>query len=182
MSSGGCAFSTLEKAFKKSAIAGLTERYASSVISTALVGRVKNYAVTSSQEDQAHNFINFMLEDVTIDHRLVFSSVEEGGLPSMLRSAMSTRILFRPTMPEARLLWSAEKLENLPDRVYQPGDAWFSSTGEHDEMRFVQFPQMNFPIYKELGRFLKEYYSGMGSGGGAEQEPPEPPAAGGGGT
>lgn len=87
------------------------------------------------------------------------ASVEEGGLPAMLRSAMSTRILFRPTMPEARLLWGVEKLENLPDRAYQPGDAWFFSTdGKHDEVSFVQFPQMNFPIYKELGRYLKEYY------------------------
>lgn len=100
------------------------------------------------------------------------ASVEEGGLPAMLRSAMSTRILFRPTMPEARLLWSAEKLENMADRVYQPGDAWFSSTdGKHDEVSFVQFPQMGFPIYKELGRYLKEYYSEAGAGGEAEREP-----------
>ena len=88
----------------------------------------------------------------------------------MLRSAMSTRILFRPTLPEAQLLWRTEKLENLPNRVYQPGDAWFSSTdGKHDEVSFVQFPQMNFPIYKELGRYLKEYYSEAGAGGEAER-------------
>ncbi len=99
------------------------------------------------------------------------ASVEEGGLPAMLRSAMSTRILFRPTMPEARLLWSAEKLENMPDRVYQPGDAWFSSTdGEHDEVSFVRFPQMNFPIYKELGRYLKKYYLEAETGTGGEAE------------
>ena len=98
------------------------------------------------------------------------ASVEEGGLPAMLRSAMSTKILFRPTMPEARLLWSAEKLENLPDKAYQPGDAWFSSTdGKHDEVSFVRFPQMNFPIYKELGRYLKEYYAEAGAGGEAER-------------
>lgn len=104
------------------------------------------------------------------------ASVEEGGLPSMLRSAMSTKVLFRPTMPEARLLWSADKLKNLPDRVYQPGDAWFSSTdGVHDEVSFVRFPQMNFPIYKELGRLLKEYYSTR-TDGEAEREPPSRPA------
>lgn len=98
------------------------------------------------------------------------ASVEEGGLPAMLRSAMSTRILFRPTMPEARLLWSADKLENLPDRTYQPGDAWFSSTdGKHDEVSFVRFPQMDFPIYKELGRYLRAYYTGNGASGGAER-------------
>ena len=33
------------------------------------------------------------------------ASVQEGGLPAMLRSAMSTRILFRPTRPEGLLLW-----------------------------------------------------------------------------
>lgn len=108
------------------------------------------------------------------------ASVEEGGLPAMLRSAMSTRILFRPTIPEARLLWSAEKLENLPDRTYQPGDVWFSSTdGKHDEVSFVRFPQMNFPIYKELGRYLKEYYSESGPSGEAEREPLARPAGGG---
>lgn len=98
------------------------------------------------------------------------ASVEEGGLPAMLRSAMSTKVLFRPTMPEAKLLWGPEKLENLPDRTYQPGDAWFSSTdGKHDEVSFVQFPQMNFPIYKELGRYLKEYYTKAEAGGEAER-------------
>lgn len=105
------------------------------------------------------------------------ASVEEGGLPSMLRSAMTTKILFRPTKSEASLLWRAEKLENLPDKTYQPGDAWFSSTdGVHDEVSFVRFPQMNFPIYKELGRLLKEYYSGTGASGEAEREPPSRPA------
>ena len=41
------------------------------------------------------------------------ASVEEGGLPSMVRSACSTRILFRPTLPEARLIWDADRLADL---------------------------------------------------------------------
>lgn len=88
------------------------------------------------------------------------ASVEEGGLPSMLRSAMSTRILFRPTLEEARLLWPPEKLENMnTGRIYGPGDAWFSSTdGEHDNPGYVHFPRMNFPVYRELGRLLQAYY------------------------
>lgn len=89
------------------------------------------------------------------------ASVQDGGLPSMLRSAMSTKVLMRPTMPEARLLWPTEKLEALATsaRVYGPGDAWFSSTdGEHDDVTFVHFPRMEFPVYKELGRLLAEYY------------------------
>ena len=88
------------------------------------------------------------------------ASVQEGGLPAMLRSAMSTKILFRPTRAEGMLMWDAEKLDNfVGDRVYQPGDAWFSSTdGIHDAVSYVHFPYMQFPVYKELGRLLREYY------------------------
>lgn len=88
------------------------------------------------------------------------ASVDEGGLPSMLRSAMSTKILFRPTEEEGRLLWPSPSLDTLAvARKYTPGDAWFSSTdGEHDAPGFVHFPHMDFPVYKELGRLLREYY------------------------
>lgn len=67
------------------------------------------------------------------------ASVEEGGLPSMVRSACSTRTLFRPTLPEARLIWDADRLADLAaPRTYGPGDAWFSSTdGVHH--RIVPF-------------------------------------------
>ena len=87
------------------------------------------------------------------------ASVQEGGLPAMLRSAMSTRILFRPTRAEGLLLWDKVKLDPLPERTYGPGDAWFSSTdGVHDTVSCVHFPRMDFPIYKELGRLLPDYY------------------------
>lgn len=88
------------------------------------------------------------------------ASVQEGGLPAMLRAAMSTKILFRPTRVEGMLMWDAEKLDNFAgDRVYQPGDAWFSSTdGVHDAVSYVHFPHMQFPVYKELGRLLRDYY------------------------
>ena len=87
------------------------------------------------------------------------ASVQEGGLPSMIRSACSTKILFRPTLPEARLIWDSEKLKDMPPRVYHAGDAWFSSTdGEHDNVSFVHFPVMEFEVYRELGRLLEEYY------------------------
>ena len=88
------------------------------------------------------------------------ASVAEGGLPAMLRSAMSTKVLFRPTLAEGRLMWDSEKLSNFStDRVYGPGDAWFSSTdGVHDSVSFVHFPCMEFPVYKELGRLLQNYY------------------------
>lgn len=87
------------------------------------------------------------------------ASVEEGGLPAMLRSAMGTKILFRPTLPEARLLWSADKLEAMMDKGhYGPGEAWFSSTdGEHDDISFVRFPRLEFPAYKALDNLLRLY-------------------------
>ena len=87
------------------------------------------------------------------------ASVQEGGLPSMIRSACSTKILFRPTLPEARLMWDSEKLKDMLPREYGAGDAWLSSTdGVHDNVCFVHFPVMDFPVYRELGRMLEEYY------------------------
>lgn len=87
------------------------------------------------------------------------ASVQEGGLPAMLRSAMSTKILFRPTMSEARLLWPSEKLEAMMDKGhYAPGEAWFSSTdGEHDDVTFARFPRMEFPVYAALANLLRLY-------------------------
>lgn len=78
----------------------------------------------------------------------------------MLRSAMSTKILFRPTLEEGRLMWPGPDLDILAvARRYAPGDAWFSSTdGEHDAPGYVHFPHMRFAVYRELGRLLKEYY------------------------
>lgn len=88
------------------------------------------------------------------------ASVEEGGLPAMLRSAMTTKILFKPTITEARLMWGSDKLKDFSaGRVYGAGDAWFSSTdGTHDEVSYVHFPVMDFPVYRELGRLLEDYY------------------------
>ena len=78
----------------------------------------------------------------------------------MIKNAMTTKLLFKPTLPEARLIWASDRLENFSvDRVYSPGDCWFSSTdGIHDDVTYVHFPVMKFPVYKELGRLLTEYY------------------------
>ena len=87
------------------------------------------------------------------------ASVDEGGLPAMLRSACSTKILFRPTLPEGRFLWDSERLKDMPQRTYGSGDAWFSSAdGVHDSVSYVHFPALNFPVYRELGRLLAAYY------------------------
>lgn len=94
------------------------------------------------------------------------ASVEEGGLPSMLRNAMTTKILFKPTLTEGRLMWDSSKLESFPERVYNAGDCWFSSTdGEHDDVTFAHFPIMDFPVYRELGILLKKYYGDSADGG-----------------
>ena len=93
------------------------------------------------------------------------ASVEEGGLPSMLKNAMTTKILFKPTLNEGRLIWDATKLETFPERVYTAGEAWFSSTdGEHDNVTFVHFPHMKFSVYGELGRLLRKYNEGADGG------------------
>ena len=94
------------------------------------------------------------------------ASVDEGGLPTMLKNAMTTKILFKPTLTEGRLIWDSSKLENFPERVYSAGDCWFSSTdGEHDDVAFCHFPHMRFPVYRELGRLLKEHYGESADGG-----------------
>lgn len=89
------------------------------------------------------------------------ASVEEGGLPSMLKSAMTTKILFKPTAEEARLIWSSERLKALNvGRTYGAGDCWFSSTdGVHDTPGCLHFPNMEFEVYAELGRLMTEYYA-----------------------
>lgn len=87
------------------------------------------------------------------------ASVESAGVPSMIRSAMGTKILMRPTKQEGMLLWSTDKMEALPERRYAQGDAWISSTdGTHDNPTFVQFPKMEFPEFEVLRTLLHRYY------------------------
>lgn len=88
------------------------------------------------------------------------ASAGEGGLPTLIKSAMTTRILFKPSPEEGAFIWdraSLEAVSRLP--AGKQGDAWFSSTdGEHETVSRVHFPHMRFPVYKELGRLLREYY------------------------
>ena len=86
------------------------------------------------------------------------ASVESAGVPSMIRAAMSTKILMRPTKQEGELLWSTKKMEALPERLYAQGDAWASSEdGIHDNPSFVQFPKLDFPEYEALRTLLINY-------------------------
>lgn len=88
------------------------------------------------------------------------ASAGEGGLPTLIKSAMTTRVLFKPSPEEGAFIWdrmSLEAVSRLP--AGKQGDAWFSSTdGEHETVSRVHFPRMKFPVYKELGRLLTEYY------------------------
>lgn len=89
------------------------------------------------------------------------ASVGEGGLPSMLQSAMTTKVLFKPTELEARLIWNSESVKVLNSgRNYVAGDCWLSSTdGVHDMPGYVHFPRMDFEVYAELRRLLIDYYA-----------------------
>lgn len=88
------------------------------------------------------------------------ASAGEGGLPTLIKSAMTTRVLFKPSPEEGAFIWdraSLEAVSRLP--AGKQGDAWFSSSdGEHETVSRVHFPHMRFAVYRELGRLLKEYY------------------------
>ena len=88
------------------------------------------------------------------------ASAGEGGLPTMIRSAMTTRVLFKPTLEEGGFIWDRNALETISRfPAGKQGDAWFSSTdGEHETVSRVHFPHMRFRVYQELGRLLREYY------------------------
>lgn len=86
------------------------------------------------------------------------ASVE--NIPSMLRRAFSTKFLFRPTVDEARLVWDGSRFESMPQRIYGPGDAWFTSEdGVHDNVTFAHFPVFapGFGEYRVLGELLTAY-------------------------
>lgn len=89
------------------------------------------------------------------------ASVGEGGLPAMLRNACSTRVLFRPTASEARLMWDGAALDDAPThRRYAQGEAWLTSTdGEHEAVTVVKFPLLRLRAYGELARLLDVYYA-----------------------
>lgn len=79
----------------------------------------------------------------------------------MLKSAMTTKILFKPAVEEARLIWNSERLSCLnTGRTYGAGDCRFPSTdGVHDMPCYLHFPNMEFEVYAELGKLLTEYYA-----------------------
>lgn len=86
------------------------------------------------------------------------ASVEGAGIPSMIRSAIQTKILMRPTRSEALFLWDSSQIDALPERLYKPGDAWFSSTdGINDNPMYVEFPELLFEEYAVLQGLISDY-------------------------
>lgn len=85
------------------------------------------------------------------------ASVGDAGLPSMVRSACTTRVLFKPEPDEARFMWP-EGMGSLPRLDYDTGTALFSTTdGVHESPTRVQFPALAFPEFDELRRALADY-------------------------
>lgn len=88
------------------------------------------------------------------------ASVGEGGLPSIISEAMGTKILFKPSKEEAKLVWKNENMDNLVKRDFEQGDAWFTSNdGVHNFPSFVRFPKMDFNVNEELSKLINAYYS-----------------------
>ena len=55
------------------------------------------------------------------------ASVGTGGLETAVNNACGIRILFNPSLTEARYLWNSEALEVMREQQYSAGDAWFSA-------------------------------------------------------
>ncbi len=88
------------------------------------------------------------------------ASVGVGGLSTTINNACGIRILFKPSIDEARFLWDSNKLEVLHERQYSAGDAWFSADdGINNCVRFVKFPRLQFGEYEALSVLLDSYYS-----------------------
>lgn len=88
------------------------------------------------------------------------ASVGTGGLESAINNACGIRILFKPSVDEARYLWSREALDVMRERQYNAGDAWFSADdGVNNHIRFVKFPFLHFSEYTALSELLTMYYN-----------------------
>ena len=88
------------------------------------------------------------------------ASVGTGGLESAVNSACGIRILFKPSLDEARFLWSSKALEVMRERQYSAGDAWVSADdGINNSVRFIKFPRLEFGEYEALSKLLSLYYN-----------------------
>lgn len=83
------------------------------------------------------------------------------GIPSMIRSACKTKILFTPTDSEGKLLWNSELLTDFnTGRIYLAGDSLFTcEDGKNNFPTYLHFPELKFGEYNELGKLLTRYYA-----------------------
>lgn len=87
------------------------------------------------------------------------ASVGAGGIPSIINNACGIRILFKPSISEAKYLWSSDKLELMQEREFLPGDAWWSSDdGTNNNVSFIKFPKLEFNEFEALSDLLIKYY------------------------
>ena len=87
------------------------------------------------------------------------ASVGAGGIPSIINKACGIRILFKPSISEAKYLWSSDKLESMQEREFLPGDAWFSADdGINNNVSFIKFPKLKFNEFEALSDLLIKYY------------------------
>ncbi len=104
------------------------------------------------------------------------ASVGTGGLQSAVNNACGIRMLFKPSLDEARYLWSSEALSVMRERQYSAGDAWFSADdGINNSVRFVKFPRLEFGEYSALSELLSLYYNDADKHG-VEREATSPEA------
>ena len=88
------------------------------------------------------------------------ASVGTGGLETAVNNACGIRILFKPSMNEARYLWNSNDLEVMRERQYTAGDAWMSADdGINNSVRFIKFPRLEFGEYEALNDLLSAYYN-----------------------
>lgn len=81
-------------------------------------------------------------------------------MEAAVNNACGIRILFKPSIQEARYLWSSDALEVMRERQYTAGDAWFSADdGINNSVRFVKFPRLEFGEYDALSELLSLYYA-----------------------
>lgn len=89
------------------------------------------------------------------------ASVGAGGIPSIINNACGIRILFKPSISEAKYLWSSDKLESMQEREFLPGDTWWSSDdGINNNVSFIKFPRLEFNEFEALSDLLIKYYKG----------------------
>lgn len=88
------------------------------------------------------------------------ASVGTGGLEAVVNHSCGIRVLMRPDRSEAKFIWDSDKVNEMPEYSYRPGDAWITiDDGIHDRLQFVRYPWLQFDFYAALSQAIKSYYA-----------------------